>query len=138
MGRLALTSVLLDTHAWAWPLTGDPRLSAKATVHVERADVVFVSPISFFEIGQKVRIGKWPEMETFVIRLPALLAEQGGRTASLTPEICLSAAMVAWTHRDPFDRILAATAMHEDLELISADSIFDELPAEAGRLHRLW
>jgi len=45
---------------------------------------------------------------------------------------------IAWTHRDPFDRILAASAMHDDLELISADSIFDEIPAEIGWLHRLW
>jgi PIN domain nuclease of toxin-antitoxin system len=37
------------------------------------ADIVLVSPITFFEVAQKVRLGKWPEMEPFVSQLPALL-----------------------------------------------------------------
>ncbi|WP_234710629.1 type II toxin-antitoxin system VapC family toxin [Sinorhizobium arboris] len=56
-----MTAVLLDTHAWAWSLTGDARLPNKATALLAQADSVLVSPISLFEIGQKVRIGKWPE-----------------------------------------------------------------------------
>lgn len=84
-----MTAVLLDTHTWAWSLTGDMRLSTKATTLITEADSVFVSPISFFEIGQKVPIGKWPEMEPFINDLPSLLAEQGGRVAALVPEVCL-------------------------------------------------
>lgn len=129
-----MTAVLLDTHAWAWSLTGDLRLSAKATALVTQADSVFVSPISFFEIGQKVRIGKWPEMEPFVNDLPGLLGEQGGRIAALAPEICLKGATLAWEHRDPFDRLLAASALDLGMPLISADEVFDTLPA----VIRLW
>ena len=44
---------------------------------------MLVSPISFFEIAQKVRLGKWPEMAPFISRLPALLMEQGGGIAAL-------------------------------------------------------
>jgi PIN domain nuclease of toxin-antitoxin system len=120
-----LKAVLLDTHAWAWSLAGDDRLSLGALNAIAGADAVLVSPISFHEIGQKVRLGKWPEMEPFVARLPALVETQGGRMAELDGPICLNAATMDWSHRDPFDRLLAATALHRDLPIISADGIFD-------------
>ena len=127
-----MKAVLLDTHSWAWSLAGDRRLSATALGTIEGAQSVLVSPISFFEIAQKVRLGKWLEMEPFINRLPALLAEQGGGIAALEPEICAAAGMMRWAHRDPFDRLLAATAIHYSLPIISADSIFD------GIVTRLW
>jgi PIN domain nuclease of toxin-antitoxin system len=125
-------AVLLDTHAWAWSLTGDGRLSAKAREAIEQTQAVLVSPITFFEIGQKVRLGKWPEMEPFLNRLTSLLEEQGGGVAELDPTICLQAATMPWPHRDPFDRLLAATALHNSLPLVSADIVFD------GIVSRLW
>jgi PIN domain nuclease of toxin-antitoxin system len=125
-------AVLLDTHSWAWSLAGDQRLSAAALEAIEAAQKVLVSPISFFEIAQKVRLGKWPEMEPFVSRLPALLAEQGAGVAALEPEICAVAGVMPWLHRDPFDRLLAATAIHYSLPLVSADQVFD------GVVTRLW
>ena len=93
---------------------------------------MLVSPISFFEIGQKVRLGKWPQMEPFVDRLPALLETQGGRIAELEAIICLTAGTMAWAHRDPFDRLLAATALRRDVPIISADAVFD------GVIARVW
>lgn len=90
------TAVLLDAHAWAWSLSRDARLSHKAVALIQRAEAIFVSPISLFEIGQKVRIGKWPQMQPFVSRLVDLLAEQGGRGAALIPDICLAAATLEW------------------------------------------
>jgi len=125
-------AVLLDTHAWAWSLTGDGRLSAKAIAAITRAETVLISPISFFEIGQKVRLGKWPEMEPFVSRLAELLEEQGGAVAGLDPIVCVTAGTMSWAHRDPFDRLLAATAAHYNLPIISADTVFD------GLVTRLW
>lgn len=127
-----MRAVLLDTHAWAWSLTGDGRLSAKAREAIEQTQAVLVSPITFFEIGQKVRLGKWPEMEPFLNRLTSLLEEQGGGVAELDPTICLQAATMPWPHRDPFDRLLAATALHNSLPLVSADIVFD------GIVSRLW
>ena len=38
-------------------------------------------------------------------RLPRLLEEQGGAIASLDPDICVTAGVMAWPHRDPFDRL---------------------------------
>jgi PIN domain nuclease of toxin-antitoxin system len=125
-------AVLLDTNAWAWSLAGDERLGRRALDAITESDVVLVSPISFYEIGQTVRLGKWPQMEPFVGRLPALLETQGGRMADLDGVICLNAATMAWSHRDPFDRMLAATALHRNLPIVSADAAFD------GVVTRLW
>lgn len=127
MGRPALKTVLLDTHAWAWSLTGDSRLSNRAITAITRAAIVALSPISFFEISQKVRLGKWPEMVPFVAGLPALLEQQGGCILNLDPAICTAAGIMDWPHRDPFDRLLAATAAHHNVAIISADPVFDEV-----------
>ena len=127
-----MTAVLLDTHAWAWSLAGDRRLSQHALAAIHAADAVLVSPITFFEIAQKVRIGKWPEMEPFLPRLPAVLEQQGGSVARLDPSICSAAGSMAWPHRDPFDRLLTATALHHNLPIVSADTVFD------GVVARLW
>lgn len=127
-----MKAVLLDTHSWAWTLSRDRRLSSAATEAIENAQSVLVSPISFFEIAQKVRLRKWPEMTPFVGRLPALLAEQGGGIAAPEAQICAAAGTMVWVHRDPFDRLLAATALHYNLPIISADTVFD------GVVTRLW
>jgi PIN domain nuclease of toxin-antitoxin system len=73
-------------------------------------------------------------MAPFMQQLPALLEEQGGGIAALTVEICLRASTMAWEHRDPFDRLLAATAQHHAVPVISADDAFDALPG----LVRIW
>lgn len=130
--------VLLDTHAWAWSMTADARLSAVATAAMEQADSVSISVISLFEIGQKVRLGKWPEMEPFLSRLTGLAEEQGGRLLELSPDASLLAATLEWGHRDPFDRIIGATAITKGLALISADVVFDALTDEPKWPGRVW
>lgn len=106
--------------------------ATNAMTAIAEAVTVLVSPMTFLEIAQKVRLGKWPEMEPFVDRLPALLRQQGGSTADLDGTICVTAGRMAWPHRDPFDRLIAATAMHHNLPLVSADTVFD------GIVNRLW
>ncbi|NLS04628.1 type II toxin-antitoxin system VapC family toxin [Rhizobium sp. P32RR-XVIII] len=133
-----MNAVLLDTHAWAWSLTADSRLTARAVTVIQQADAVLVSPISLFEIGQKVRLGKWPEMQPYIHGLAELLERQGGRTVALTPDVCLKASTMDWAHRDPFDRLIAATAMANGLPLISADTVFDGLSTDQRWIARLW
>lgn len=130
--------ILLDTHTWAWSLTADTRLSAAAVAAMERAETVSISAISLFEIGQKVRLGKWPEMEPFLTRLIGLADEQGGRLLETSAEASLLAATLDWAHRDPFDRFIAATAITRGLTLISADAAFDALTSEPSWPGRLW
>jgi PIN domain nuclease of toxin-antitoxin system len=77
-------------------------------------------------------------MGAFVSRLPRLLIEQGGQAAVLSPQICLSAATLDWGHLDPFDRLIAATAINLGIPLISADRAYDDLNAETGWIAPIW
>ena len=121
-----MNSILLDTHTWVWSFANDALLSSRARTAIREADTVYVSPISFFEIGQKVRTGQWPEMQGRVAELPAILKEQGGSIATLTPEICLDASTMDWEHRDPFDRLIVSTALALGVALVSKDSAFED------------
>ena len=132
MGGARLTTLLLDTHVWAWSLTNDRRVSDRARNEMVAAQTILVSAISFFEIAQKVRLGKWPEMARYVDRLPTLLARQRGVAASLEAEDCLMARTREWPHRDPFDRFLAASALRRRVPIVSADPAFDAAVA------RIW
>ncbi|MEM6931985.1 MAG: type II toxin-antitoxin system VapC family toxin [Pseudomonadota bacterium] len=128
--------VLLDTHAWVWMLTNDPNLTDAARQAAKTADVVRLSPVSVFEVAQKVRVGKWPDMEPYVDDLPQLIEGQGILMATLTPRIATLAGHMPWPHRDPFDRLIAATALTTGATLLSADTMFDTL--EPTRLQRVW
>jgi PIN domain nuclease of toxin-antitoxin system len=119
-------SILRDTHTWVWSFGADDLLSDRARAAVGTADVVYLSPISFFEIGQKVRNGRWPEMDAHVERLPDILRTQGGVLAPFSPEICLKASLMDWQHRDPFDRLILATAEIMQVPLVSKDRVLHE------------
>lgn len=132
MGGAQLTAILLDTHVWAWSLIDDPHLSRRIREAFASADDIIVSAISFFEIAQKVRIGKWPEMTSYVDRLLPLAESQQAHVISLEPEDCLMAGTMGWSHRDPFDRLLAASALRRRIPIASADPAFDAV------LTRIW
>ena len=60
--------------------------------------------------------------------LPSVAREQGALWATLTPEILLEAARMSWAHRDPFDRILVATARSNGFSVVTTDrAILDYL-----------
>jgi PIN domain nuclease of toxin-antitoxin system len=113
-------------------LISESRLSETAAKTIREADTILLSPVSIFEVAQKVRLGKWAEMAPIVERLPAVWRDQGGLIADLEPEICIRAGMMAWSHRDPFDRLIAATALHRNASLLSVDTVFD------GVVSRVW
>ncbi len=103
-----MKAVILDTHAWIRSLTAAHRLTDAARTATATAHAVHVSPISRLEVAQKVRTGKWPEVRP---RLAALAADGQTRTAPFSRSVALLAGSMDQAHRDPFDRIIAATAV---------------------------
>jgi PIN domain nuclease of toxin-antitoxin system len=126
--------IVLDTHVFAWVLADSPRLSSVARDVIAQTEDALVSTVSLFEIAQKVRIGKWADMEPVVGRLMDELVKQGTRSVPPSAEICILAGQMQWSHRDPFDRLIAATALATGGALVSADPAFDSLPD----LRRVW
>ncbi|MGQ0563461.1 MAG: type II toxin-antitoxin system VapC family toxin [Gemmobacter sp.] len=129
-----MTGVLVDTHTFAWITTEPERLTRSARMLIDAADQTFVSVVSLYEIGQKVRLGKWPEMARTVRTLAEEAVAINVGLLPLTPPISLAAGLLDWPHRDPFDRMIAATALVLDLVLVSADTAFDTLP----EVRRVW
>jgi PIN domain nuclease of toxin-antitoxin system len=125
--------LLLDTHAFVWWLAGDKQLSYRAQQAVEEADVVYVSAASAWEICTKHRIGKLPSVAGVVGRLSAVLDEHGFEPLAVTLRHGERAGQLAGPHKDPFDRMLVAQALLEELTLLSRDDQLD-----AYGMQRLW
>ena len=130
-----MSAVLLDTHAWIWGLMDSSRLGGGAKTTILEADAVHVSPISVYEIVRKARLGKWPEI---VPHIDVLLSETETVSAPFTRAVAARAGTLDWTHRDPFDRFIAATAIEMGWVLISKDAEFDALDGTRGWRGRVW
>ena len=130
-----MSAVLLDTHAWIWGLMDSARLGGGAKTAILDADAVHVSPISVYEVIRKARLGKWPEI---VPHVDTLLNEDQTVSAPFTRAVTARAGALAWTHRDPFDRLIAATAIEMGWALISRDTEFDALDGARGWRGRVW
>ncbi|HQS03946.1 MAG TPA: type II toxin-antitoxin system VapC family toxin [Halothiobacillus sp.] len=114
---------LLDTHILLWWLTDHPRLSPQTRALISNTEnTLLVSAASAWEIATKQRIGKMPHLDTqFIHQLPITLQEEGFTELPISTAHALFAGAHPATHRDPFDRILAAQAHIERIPLISAD-----------------
>jgi PIN domain nuclease of toxin-antitoxin system len=126
--------LLLDTCTLLWFLTNDPKLSAAAQAAIlDPANDRWLSPISLLEIALKVRIGKLPLSVPFGTLFPAQLLTNDIHLLPLDPAHIEPLTTLPLHHRDPFDRLIAATALVEGLTLVPADPAFD-----AYGLTRLW
>lgn len=106
-------------------LMDDSRLTQKLRAQISGADRLCLSTISFYEIGQKVRIGRWPEMTPHMDSLEMSADQTGVEMLPVTASVAQLASLMDWAHRDPFDRIICALAKHEGLALMSSDAAFD-------------
>jgi PIN domain nuclease of toxin-antitoxin system len=125
--------LLLDTHTLLWWLEELPQLSAAARQAVAEADQVYVSAASATEIAIKHRAGRLPNVAYLLGNFEGLLKEQGFRPLPITIAHGVRAGMMDFSHKDPFDRLLIAQAIIEDLTLVSNERLFDQTGVS-----RLW
>ena len=119
--------VLFDSHALVWFLLGDARVPERVRKSLEQPETeLVVSAASIWEIATKARLGRWPQGETVMANLHAVLATSAYSSLPITIEHARIAGFLPWHHRDPFDRILAAQSQIEGLPLVSADRAFAE------------
>ena len=109
---------LLDTQALLWWAADDQRLGAGAGDLISTADPV-VSSVLLWEIAIKVNIGK---LRADAREIAALVADQTMGRLAISDGHIFRAQDLPLYHRDPFDRLLVAQGLEEDLPILTADS----------------
>jgi PIN domain nuclease of toxin-antitoxin system len=114
-------SLLLDTHILLWFLENDPKLSDQVReVITNPANLIFVSAISAWEISIKQSLGKLIAPSN----LEKALRFSRFEVLSITLAHGIKVADLPMHHKDPFDRMLIAQALIEDLTIITVDQKF--------------
>ena len=126
--------LLLDTHTFIWYVTDNPRLSANVKLLIEdENNEKLVSMASIWEMAIKHSIGRL----NFSLPFMEFVGQQLSVSNIGLLEINLNhievVASLPLHHRDPFDRLIIAQSMAEQIPILSVDAIFD-----AYAIARLW
>jgi PIN domain nuclease of toxin-antitoxin system len=126
--------VLLDTHALIWATLSVRSLSKRAAAIIANpSNEIFVSAASAWEIATKVRLGKFEEARQFEQEFLAKVDEADYTLLPITAAHGLRAGRLPGDHRDPFDRMIAAQALAEDIPILSTDTKLDSFA-----ITRIW
>lgn len=122
-----MTNLLVNTQILIWIQTDNGRISSKARDYSVNPSVVkWISEVSLFEIAIKQKIGKLPE---FGVTLTDFINQAREDKFCLLPVdkqhiVAYERVPLFEDHRDPFDRLLLTTALHEGWPVMSSDYKF--------------
>ena len=126
--------LLLDTHTFLWFINGDENLSQRSKILIQESDnEVFISIATLWEITIKTSLGKLELSQPFDLLIPRELTNNEFTQLPITIEHLIKLGSLPFHHRDPFDRLLIAQSLYEQMPLISKDSEFDDY-----ELERIW
>ena len=124
--------LLLDTHVVLWAIAEPARLSTRARrLLKDESNHLLFSTASIWEIQLKRRTGKLtlPAQPGFLQQHILRLGVQ--EVLSITPDHAYRVLSLPAGHKDPFDCLLAAQCLAEDLPLVTADPAFSTLGVRA-------
>lgn len=127
----ASNRVLLDTHALVWYAENSTRLpEATKQLVADEQTLVYVSVVSFWELATLTNLGRLvlsPDLATWI----AEIRTSSFQVLAIEDHHLVTYAALPQTkdHRDPFDRLLIAQALSDDLTLVSRDGKFAAYPA---------
>ena len=125
---------LLDTHTFIWFVEGDTRLSETAQALIaEPSNEISVSIASLWEMAIKVSIGKLNFSQPFDVLIPSQLATNDMTILDISLNHLFVVTQLPFHHRDPFDRLLIAQSLVDNLPLIGIDGMFDSYG-----VNRMW
>ncbi|MDP1766795.1 MAG: type II toxin-antitoxin system VapC family toxin [Methylotenera sp.] len=117
--------IVLDTHIWLWWINGDASLLGNTRIsQIEKCEFIAVSAISCFEVAwlaRHARIELSCDQEEWFEKA---LSGSGITLLPITPKIACIATNLAEHHSDPQDRIIIATALTHNANLMSSDKKF--------------
>ena len=119
-------NVLLDTHALIWFVAGSELLPVTVRGVIEDAsNGVYVSAVSAMEITTKYRLGKLSSAAPLAVNFGRTIADRGFQSLPITIGHAERAGSMDIPHKDPFDRLLIAQALIEQMSLVSNEAVFD-------------
>ncbi len=125
---------LLDTHTLLWFLQDAPELPGNVADRIEADSAeCLVSMASVWEMGIKISLGRLRVPYSLHPDLPRILQDSGMELKPIRCDHVQRVALLPFHHRDPFDRLLAAQALQDDLVLLGRDEAFD-----AYDVRRVW
>lgn len=117
---------LMDTHTFLWFLTDDSKLSHHALNLIEdETNEAILSLASMWEIAIKYSIGKLTLQKSFPDFVDEQIQINDFQLLPIETSHIKIVSSLPLHHRDPFDRMLIAQAITENMPIISADSAFD-------------
>lgn len=123
-------NLLLDTHAFIWFVNGDQNLSPRAGKEIlEPGNNKFISIVSIWEIAIKTSLGKLKLTQPFE-EVIHQVNDNGFEILPVVFEHTLLVNRLEFHHRDPFDRLIIAQAMHEELVIVTRDKNFNNYDAK--------
>lgn len=114
--------LLLDTHVWLWMIAEDERLNepTRAALSDPENDI-YLSAAAVWELAIKHAAGKLKYTGSPAIQVPLHIKRSGVLPLPITAEHVLAAATLPMHHSDPFDRMMIAQALAEELTMATAD-----------------
>jgi PIN domain nuclease of toxin-antitoxin system len=121
--------LLLDTHAFIWIDSEPDRVPASVQSALADPETeVFVSVVSLWEIAVKQGIGKLKLSMSLPDALKTQQRVSDLKVLPITPEHVWPLESLPLLHKDPFDRLLIAQAIAEDLTIATVDPLFADYP----------
>ena len=121
--------LLLDTQAFLWSISAPELLGARARRAIQAGrNEVFVSAVSAWEIAIKSALGRLTLAEDPQRFIPDQMTQNAFEPLPVQIRHALKVADLPDIHRDPFDRLLVAQALTEELVLVSADAQLGRYP----------
>ena len=112
---------LLDTHAFLYYFEDSDKLSETVSDIIENADMQkYVSIVSLWEFAIKYSMGKL-KFEGGLSRLYEIITKNGFTILPVMPSYLAVLIELPFIHRDPFDRLLIATAKADGMTIITVD-----------------
>jgi PIN domain nuclease of toxin-antitoxin system len=114
--------LLIDTHAALWLFNRHENLSAAARNYLldEKAEL-YISIASAWEVAIKHSLGKLTEFPGGVKLFLSAIYENPIEIITVLPKHIEMVEQLPYIHRDPFDRLIIATALCEDMSILTAD-----------------
>jgi PIN domain nuclease of toxin-antitoxin system len=122
---------LLDTVVWLWSVGSSEKIGRTGLDILGRGEEeIYFSAASSWEIAIKTRLGKFELPDEPNRYVPTRLAEQGIRPLSITQSHSLKVYHLPPHHNDPFDRLIIAQAIAEEMAILTSDRAFAKYPVE--------